>query len=203
MSTRLLNIVTASDDNLIPFIEPCLNSIRNNGYEPIFYNLGGLDFGIPFESKTSSASLQKFPKKPFVIKDALKRLNKDDWLAWVDIDCIMQKPIDDVIGNYDVGVTFRKSALNSGVTFWRQCEESFNFLDIWSKESISVNGDQNGLNKICRIPDNGYIGKTSFIENARVKVFDCKIYNNFFFKKDQSNARIIHYKSKYRDRFPF
>jgi len=199
----MFNIVTASDDNLISFIEPCLNSISKNGYDPIFYNLGGLDFGIPFESKTSSASLQKFPKKPFVIKDALEKLNKDDWLAWVDIDCIMQHPIDDAIGNYDLGVTFRKSSLNSGVTFWKHCQASLDFLDLWSKVSISVNGDQNGLNKICQIPNNSLIGKTLDIENAKVKVFDCKIYNNFFFKKDQSNARIIHYKSKYRDRFPF
>jgi len=202
MTERILNIVVASDSNLIKFIDPCLTSIRKCGYEPIFYNLGGLDFGISFESNTSSKSLQKFPKKPFVILDALSKLDDDQYLAWIDIDCIMQYHVDNAIDNYDLAVTFRKSSLNSGVSFWKKTPNSINFLNEWCKISLEVNGDQNALNRICKIPNNSYINKTLDILDAKVKVLDCKTFNNFFFKRDQTSARIIHYKSKYRDRFP-
>lgn len=198
------HIVVASDNNLLKFVGPCINSIKQVGYDPMVYDLGGLGFGKPFESKTSDKALHKFPKKPFVIKDALQRIPEGEWLAWIDIDCIMQAPIDDAISDdYDVGVTFRKNHLNSGVNFWKHNKASLNFLDVWCKESIAVGGDQNGLNRICQITTGQSVNQTFKIEGARVKVFDSRVYNNFFFKKDQSKARVLHYKSKFRNRFPF
>lgn len=198
------NIVVASDNNLIDFVNPCIDSIQKNGYEPIIYDLGGLNFGIPFEAKTSHTSLQKFPKKPFVIKNALSNLPKNSWLAWIDIDCIMQHSIDDAIDNsYDIGVTFRKNHLNSGVNFWKHNQRSLNFLDKWGEVSLELGGDQNALNTICNITLSSTVNTIINIEYAKVKVFDSRIYNNFFFKKDQSRARIIHYKSKHRSKFPF
>ena len=201
---KKFNIVVASDINLEKFIGPCIESIQRTGYEPIVYNLGGLSYGIPFEANTSSASLQKFPKKPFVIKHALTNLPKDSWLAWVDIDCIMQHSIDDAISNdYDVGLTFRKNHINTGVNFWKHNSFALSFLDKWCTAAIDANGDQNGLNNMCNIKSNTLINQTLKIANARVKVFDSRTYNNFFFKKDQDSARILHYKSKHRHRFPF
>lgn len=199
------NIVVASDINLLKFVGPCIDSIKNNGYNPMVYDLGGLGFGKPFESPTSSKALHKFPKKPYVIKDALMQIPKNDWLAWIDIDCIMQYPIEDAIldADYDVGVTFRKNHLNSGVNFWKHNDRTLHFLDVWCNEAIAVGGDQNGLNRICNITSGSTIGTKLEIEGASVKVFDSRVYNNFFFKKDQSNARILHYKSKFRNRFPF
>jgi hypothetical protein len=197
------NIVVASDINLKRFINPCIDSIKKIGYDPMVYDLGGLGYGKPFESTTSDKALQKFPKKPFVIKDALQRIPKDSWLAWIDIDCIMQHSIDDAIGEYDVGVTFRKNHLNSGVNFWKHNSRALHFLDVWSKEALLVGGDQNGLNRICKITSGSSVNTILDIEGAKVKVFDSRVYNNFFFKKDQSNARILHYKSKFRNRFPF
>lgn len=204
MADQKFNIVVASDIKLEKFIGPCIESIQKTGYEPIVYNLGGLDFGIPFKATTSDASLQKFPKKPFVIKDALSNLPKDSWLAWIDIDCIMKHPIDDAISNdYDVGLTFRKNHINSGVNFWKNNPATLTFLDRWCDESIKANGDQNGLNHMCNIISGSLVNQTLEIAGATVKVFDSRIYNNFFFKKDQSAARILHYKSKHRARFPF
>ena len=198
------NVVTASDSNLIRFIDPCINSIKSCGYDPVFYNLGGLDFGIPFEATTSNRFLHKFPKKPFVIKDALLKLSKDSWLAWIDIDCIMKMAIDEAISDdYEIGLTFRKNHINSGVNFWKHTDQTVNFLDVWSKRSIEIGGDQNGLNDICNITSKELVGQTLQIYDATVKVFDSKIYNNFFFIKNQDDAKILHYKSKHRDRFPF
>lgn len=198
------NIVVASDIKLKKFIGPCIESIQKTGYNPIVYNLGGLDFGIPFEANTSDTSLQKFPKKPFVIKDALSNLPKDSWLAWIDIDCIMQQSIDDAISDdYDVGLTFRKNHINTGVNFWKHNIAALSFLDKWCVAAINANGDQNGLNNMCDIKSNTLINQTLDIAGTTVKVFDSKIYNNFFFKKSQDNAKILHYKSKHRARFPF
>lgn len=198
------SIVVASDKNLIDFYGPCIKSIKENGYDPIIYDLGGLGIGKAFEATTSDKALHKFPKKPFVIKDALEQLPVNHWLAWVDIDCIMQSPIDDAISNdYDVGVTFRKNHLNSGVTFWKHTNNSLNFLDLWGKTALTVGGDQNALNSICNITSGSTVGTILNIQNTNIKVFDSRIYNNFFFKKPQDNARILHYKSKHRTRFPF
>lgn len=198
------NILVASDINLIKFVNPCIQSIQDCGYNPIIYDLGGLNFGIPFEATTSSQSLQKFPKKPLVIKDALINLPKDSWLAWIDIDCIMKSSIDDAISsNYEVGLTFRKNHINSGVNFWKHTAQTLKFLDVWANESLKVGGDQNGLNHICKITTDNSIENIFNIEGTKVKVFDAIIYNNFFFKKNQDRAKILHYKSKFRDQFPF
>lgn len=198
------NIVTASDIKLINFVKPCLESIKSQGYDPLFYNLGGLDFGIPFEAKTSEKPLQKFPKKPFIIKDALSRIPKNSWLAWLDIDCIMKSSIDDALNDqYDVGVTFRKDHLNSGVTFWNNNKRTVSFLEKWCEASLKENGDQKGLNMLCKINSKDSINTKVIIDNTIIKVFDSEIYNNFFFKKNQNNAKILHYKSKFRDMFPY
>jgi len=197
-------ILIASDINLIQFVNPCVQSIRNCGYEPIIYDLGGLNFGIPFEADTSDKSLRKFPKKPQVIKHALEKLSKNSWLAWLDIDCIMKLPIDEVISqDFDVGLTFRKNHINSGVNFWKHSTQTLDFLDMWAAQSLNMGGDQNGLNSICKITDKFLIDKTVDINNTKVKIFDARIYNNFFFKKNQDCAKILHYKSKFRDIFPF
>jgi hypothetical protein len=197
-------IVTASDQQLNDFIIPCIKSIEKCGYNPIFYNLGGLDFGIPFRAETSQQAHKKFPKKPFVIKDAMKYLKKYDWLAWIDIDCIMQMPIDDAISSeYDVGLTFRKNHINSGVTFWQKNNRAISFLEKWCNESIAKRGDQNALNNLLNITTLNNLDFTTYRYGLKFKLLDSRIYNNFFFKKDQSKARIIHYKSKHRSRFPF
>jgi hypothetical protein len=198
------NIVVASDKNLKDFVNPCINSIKDNGYDPMIYDLGGLGIGKAFNGSTSQQALHKFPKKPFVIKDALERLPKNQWLAWIDIDCIMKAPIDDAISlDYDVGVTFRKNHLNSGVTFWQHTSNSLNFLDLWGETALKVDGDQNALNKICNITLGSSINQIYKIKETKVKIFDAKIYNNFFFIKNQDDAKILHYKSKHRNRFPF
>lgn len=198
------NIVVASDINLIDFVNPCVHSIQDCGYDPIIYDLGGLNFGIPFKANTSIKSLQKFPKKPLVIKDALINLPKDSWLAWVDIDCIMKKPIDDAISNdFEIGLTFRKNHINSGVNFWKHTLQTLKFLDLWADKSLKLNGDQNALNCICQITSSNLIGTVVNKMNTKIKVFDSKIYNNFFFKKNQEQAKILHYKSKFREKFPF
>jgi hypothetical protein len=201
---KKFNIVVASDINLKKFIIPCIRSIQETGYEPMIYDLGGLGIGKEFECSTSNRSLQKFPKKPFVIKDALLRIPEDEWLAWIDADCIMKSNIDDAISdNYDVGVTFRKNHLNSGVNFWKHNSCSLKFLDCWAEESLQMNGDQNGLNQICQITKSDSINQIYKIKETKVKIFDAKIYNNFFFIKNQDDAKILHYKSKHRDKFPF
>ena len=198
------NIVVASDINLKKFIIPCIRSIYEVGYNPMIYDLGGLGLGKEFKCSTSNHPLQKFPKKPLVIKDALLRIPKDEWLAWIDADCIMKHSIDDAISDdYDVGVTFRKNHLNSGVNFWKHNACSLRFLDCWATESLHIGGDQNGLNHICKITENSSINHIFKIKETRVKIFDSKIYNNFFFKKNQDQAKILHYKSKFRAMFPF
>lgn len=201
---KKFKIITASDNELFNFVSPCLNSIKKCGYEPIFYNLGGLNFGIDFKSETSNKSRKKFPKKPFVIKHALENISKNEWIAWIDIDCIMVESIDEVINKkFDIGLTFRKNHINSGVSFWQHNDRALKFLDLWCQMSLTFNGDQNALNEICNIKSPEYINKTIKISGSKVKIFDAKIYNNFFFSKNQSEAKILHYKSKYRNLFPF
>ena len=201
-----MKIVLASDKNMKQYVKACKESIERFNYEVILYDLGGLGEGIKWKEPvvTSYKPLQKFPKKPLVILDCLKNHTQEgEWLAWLDIDCIMKQPIDDAVSDsYDIGVTFRGSDINSGVTFWRHNNNAINFLEHWCEMSLRLNGDQNGLNTICNTTNQNKYGEILTINEARIKLLSCREYNNFYFGQNQAEAKILHYKTKFRQLFP-
>lgn len=205
----MITVITAADKNFQEFVEKCAESSKSLNYNTIIYDLGGLGLGKPFKGKVSPKIGAKIPSKPKMIMDALQSVNFKDIIAWVDADTILWQRFDEIeAGNYDIGVTVRRPKdkendlpINAGVVFVRKTNNSLKFVQEWIDLCETGISDQQELNKLCNVISSD-IDSTVIRENTRIHVFPCDIYNNFYFKKPQLHAKIIHYKSKHRFRWP-
>src|SRR6056300_24193 len=205
----MITVITAADSNFKEFVEKCADSSRQLNYKTFVYDLGGLNYGIPFEGRVSPKIGAKIPSKPSIILDALGRVNKGDIVAWVDADTILWERFDEIeLGNYDIGVTVRRPKqaesdlpINAGVVFVRKTRNAEEFVKKWIALCDTGVSDQVELNKLSQVTSND-LNTTVQKENTKIHVFECDIYNNFYFKKTQLHAKITHYKSKHRFRWP-
>jgi hypothetical protein len=211
MHNQKIYVVTAADHNFKDLLLKCAESTQFWGYKTFIYDLGGLGVGKPFSGKVSDEPNAKIPCKPAIIKDALKNLTYGDTLAWLDADCIMWNKIDGIVGDYNIGVTVRRPKdvenelpINAGVVFVRKTAETLSFIDTWINKCNEGVSDQVELNKLCKVStkDLGQTVNRNFSMPLKIKVFPCDVYNNFYFKKTQLHASIIHYKHKHRYRWP-
>ena len=204
-----INIITAGDANFKPFVEKCADSSRTLGYNTTIYDLGGLNIGKPFVGRVSDNIGAKIPCKPSIIYDAMQNAPKNDYIVWIDADVIVWERFDEIMNqNFDIGVTGRKPKdkendlpINAGVVFIRNCNSAEKFIKQWINQCENSISDQLELNRLCQITSND-IDRTVIKYDTRVHVFPCDIYNNFYFKKPQVHAKLIHYKSKHRFRWP-
>jgi len=207
----MIHIIIAADKTLKHYFSHCLSSVEQFYENIIIYDLGGLGVGNKVKVNTSSTANQKFPKKPLIILDALTRTNEEDFLIWLDCDTILVDKLDEVFfKNFDLGVTIRKnkskkpqeSWINSGVIFFKNNKKTHKMLKTWASLSDDLNGDQYSLNKILDLQKPKPFEK--IVKNdTLIKLLPCKIYNNFYFKEDQSKAKILHYKSDVRSNYPY
>ena len=204
-----INIITAADQNFKDFVTKCAESSRYLGYNTVVYDLGGLGFGKKFKGKVSDQIGAKIPCKPSIIFDAMCNTPKDEYIVWIDADVIMWERIDEITQTqFDIGVTGRKPKqkendlpINAGVVFIRNSNSAEKFVKKWVSVCESATSDQVELNKLSPIQSND-IGSTVIRLDTKIHVFPCDIYNNFYFKKPQTHAKLIHYKSKHRFRWP-
>lgn len=203
-------IVTAANIKFKFYIQHLIQSIVNQKYSYIVYDLGELGQGCPFLAKVSEQPFKTIPAKPYIIHDALGKIGKDEFVVWVDADTLLMDNIDEIVGEYDIGVTIRKErgdyckmgTINAGVIFIRNTKEAKLFLQIWGEKSMELEGDQWALNELCDFSTEE-IGKTKNIFGAVIKSFPCTVYNNFYFTEEQHHhAKIFHYKTDFRDKYP-
>jgi hypothetical protein len=204
-----ITVLIAGDKNYRAMIENAKRTTEELGYPTIIYDLGNLGFGKQFDGRVSNIPLQTIPCKPHLLADALLGLPDNDYLVYLDADAIMQFRIDEICEDYDIGVTLRAkpapdprvSAINAGIVFVRNTQPAREFLQIWAKTADELNGDQWALNTLTQLQKED-LGQTVIKHNTRIRCFPCTVYNNFYFKGDQSMAKILHYKSKHRKRYP-
>ena len=91
--------------------------------------------------------------------------------------------------------------INAGVVFVRKTKNAKEFVKKWIELCNTGVSDQVELNKLAKVLSTD-MNTTVQRENTKIHVFECDIYNNFYFKKTQLHAKIIHYKSKHRLRWP-
>lgn len=204
-----IKIITAADANFKEMIEVTVRSCESIGYDTLIYDLGGLGYGNTFNAKVSDKIGAKISSKPSIILDALDKIDADNYVAWLDADTIIWNRIDEITNlDFDIGVTVRRpktqendQPINAGVIFIKNSQEAHEFVKRWEMHCNKSHSDQVELNKICNVTSED-IGKTIFKNNIKIHVFPCDIYNNFYFKKPQLHAKITHYKTKHRFRWP-
>ena len=203
-----IHIVTAADIQFKDMVDKCVESVQDFKYNVFLYNLGDLGYGERFDARYGSGIGAKIPSKPFIVLDAIEKINDNDILVWMDADTIMWDNIDDIDIPYDVGVTVRKSKsiegqfpINAGVIFFRKNQNTLNFLAEWATQCENSHSDQLVLNRLLKIKTTD-VHQNLQVNDLDVRVFDCDTYNNFYFKQPQLHAKITHYKSKHRWRWP-
>jgi len=226
-----IKIIIAADEAFKEMALFSAGKAREFGYEPLFYDLGGLGFGKPFRptaeellNPSKGQYVAKSPYKPRLIRDALE--NNAGWMAWVDADAFIIRPIDEVLtDDYDVGVTMRKKIergrtkypdisgyLQAGVVFFNNTDKARQFVELWEAVTPGLypQSDQYGLNELVREATDltEYDKVFTTKDGIRVKVFKCEVYNYYYFDggvKDE--ARIVHFRGskrlydKYRKQF--
>ncbi len=209
MTKRKLTVVIAGDVNYKPYVEQGIRYTQKLGYDVLAYDLGGLGFGIPFQGRFADNANAKIPCKPHIIRDALSRISDNDFVVWLDADALIFQPIDEIIADYDIGVTLRAQKLvehslpiNAGIVFVRKSPMAAKFVNEWAELSDAHVSDQPPLNKLANV---GNADRHQVVnrDGVLVKVWPCEVYNNFYFaKKNHPQAKILHYKTKLRALYP-
>jgi len=193
--------VLAADSKQRRYVNNLEKLVVGLGYECLLYDLGGLGRGIDMPLPTSNETCKKFPDKPAVILDACNRTTSE-YVVWLDADTWLLDTIDEIVGDYDIGVTVRsdpggdesRGTSNSGVIFVHNTPAALAFLAAWHTRSLALGGDQRAMNALCMFPSD-MVGQCVVAYGARVMGFPGDVYNNYRFDTPQADAKILHYKS--------
>lgn len=204
-----ITTVIAGDSNFKKFVDKAVEHSEKLNYPTLVYDLGNLGYGKKFEGRVSTKKKAKIPSKPSIIMDALSDVNKDEYVVWLDADALILDRIDEIMLDYDIGVTVRQPKMkenslpiNAGIVFVRKTDQTILFLKEWIERCSQGVSDQTELNKLCGVTTKD-IDQTVLVSKTKIRVFPCRIYNNTYFaKKDVPHAKIKHYKSKLRHLWP-
>lgn len=205
----MIKVVIAGDKNFAPYVKKGKETSEKLGYEVLVYDLGGLGYGKPFQGRVSDTVNAKIPCKPHIILDALGSIKENQYLIWLDADALILDRIDEIMLEYDIGVTVRQPKakenmlpINAGIVFVKKTERALQFVKKWIELSDNHVSDQPPLNELAKVVC-ADIGSTVIRDSVKIKVFPCATYNNFYFaKKDKPGIKIKHYKSKLRYLYP-
>lgn len=224
-----LTVVTASDRRFEPWVKRLSASVEYFGYNLIVYDIGNLGFGEKLGHsvlREQFCSSGRYPAnypmwamrachKPEVILTALSQ-SKCSFIIYLDADCLIRGRLDEVIGDYHIGVTVRRPAelssapldqqpfmgqINAGVLFLRPAEPTLNFVRAWQCEVESHGADdQKALNEILNPGNSEWSpGTTKNVGPLRVKAFSTDNYNFYYFKEHiPDSAKILHFKGRRR-----
>lgn len=138
---------------------------------------------------------------------------------YLDGDAVIASNIDEVEGDFDVGITIRSPAemqahmsqakslnepertnkkacqANAGVLFFQYTDRTLAFVKRWKEKTRELGNDQLAINKLVN-PNNIKLACADYaVDDVKVRVFPGKIYN-FTALKDLTSdeAKINHYK---------
>ncbi len=172
-----------------------------HGYHWTVFDLGGLGFGRSFpvtdevfqSTGCYQTNFQKWPSramhKPQVIGEFVN--SATDLVVYLDADTLVRQNIDEIVGDYDIGVTVRRpreqkrlGKVNAGVVFFRPTSRAKIFIERWKRETQTLGNDQEALNALLAEPD------------CTVAEFPTEIYNWYYFPQSPpKQAKIIHYRA--------
>ena len=113
-----MKVLTGGNLRFKKMIQDSIKRIKQFGYEPVIYDIGGLDLGKKMdvnpidlvrtnEGKTPIAC--RF--KPLMIKDCLENTDANELVLYLDADAFLLQRVDELdINDYDIAVTVREEA---------------------------------------------------------------------------------------------
>ena len=209
-----MRIVTAANHRMREFASACVKSAKNLGYPVVVYDLGDLGFGKPFTVDNDSFQKKGYYRqitpqhryssgehKPAVIKDCLRSCN--EFIVYLDADTILIDRIDEMAGDYDVGLTVRPewevekvikkkypndtyfiydAYVNAGVMCFNPTEAAHRFLEQWEYKTKELQNDQRAINDMLK--EYFPLKSGQFIETQGIKIrtFDTMVYNHYYFR---------------------
>lgn len=148
--------------------------------------------------------------------DHIKAVKED--VAWIDGDCLIWKRLnfDQIMEGCDIALTLRDIGerstasaypvqdgyLNTGVMFFRNNEQTVNFLERAKEHLLLSIYEQEAINKVILAVDPmAKHGDIIDVHGTRIKMLNCREYN-FIYLHDPSAywepAKILHYKGEGR-----
>lgn len=187
-------VLTGASKSYAASTDRLMRSVLEHGYMPRIFDLGGLNLGKPMHVPPVPAVNGYQPKSPFKPDLILAALLDCECMltAYMDADTCLRRPIYEVTGDYDVGVTIFKNIrpeehiypevtayLNAGVLFLYKGARVF--VEQWrdNLRYTRTGSDQEALTRLLlRYSPQWKVGETFFAAGARVKFFDADIYNS-------------------------
>lgn len=201
-----MRIISSANGNFRQMCRNLMCSATSLGYPFHAYDLGDLGFGEPLQVGEVKTTCMH---KPAIVRESLE---SGDPVAYLDSDTLMLDRIDEIGGDYDVGITVRRptesklasklSYINAGVLFFPRYNKKFH--DLWAVETAAKKDDQLGLSAIIN-PGNEPIpcNTTLYVKGFKIQTFPTDIYNFYYFKEPLGKAKILHFKSDIRDNYRY
>ena len=207
-----MKVLTGGNLRFKKMIQDSIKRIKQFGYEPVIYDIGGLDLGKKMdvnpidlvrtnEGKTPIAC--RF--KPLMIKDCLENTDANELVLYLDADAFLLQRVDELdINDYDIAVTVREEAkhyrehelmgaLNAGVIVFRKTKATMNFINKWIDVTNTKYSDQSGLNAcLYDYIDLDKLDQVIEKDGLKVKLLKAMVYNNYY--SDTTDAKIRHFK---------
>lgn len=206
-----MKILLAANERMRDFTVHCLRSAQKFGYSALIYDLGGLGFGKPFlvedrnfQEKGYYHEITKYryapgEHKPAVIRDCLR--SENELIVYLDADTLILNKIDDMAGDYDVGLTVRPQweitkllkkyhpdnyfiydgYVNTGVMCFNNTPGTYRFLKKWEEGIARLHDEQGAINDMLQYHIPLESGRTLEIEGIKIRTFDTMHYNYYYF----------------------
>ena len=220
-------LITAANFALKDYVLQSMASAKSLGYELLVYDLGGLgvEGSIPFAVNDESFQKDGFYVlldngrwksrslfKPAVVKNAMAS-RPTTFIVWLDADAQVIRAIDDIVGDYDIGVTSRRLSgkeswrwpnlknhvwekyfqyymgeLNAGVIFFAPTDAARAFVEQWGAKTQELQNDQLALNRLINPRNEQLMHRDVLIRDytegtLRFRTFPAEHYNYCYFPR--------------------
>lgn len=224
-----LLLLTAANGRFTAWVDRWLAAVRRYDYPFVVYDLGELHQGIRFDLGSDGQRFQETGQynsvfarwpvlathKPAVIADCLAKAH--GWVVYLDADCLIRQRIDEITGDYDLGVTVRRPGelqrasrdhrafmgqINAGVLMFNATPATRAFVAKWAAETgRRAACDQQVLNEMLNPTFEPWTpGEARVIDDLRVRAFPTDVYNYYYFDEPApATAKILHFKGPTRE----
>lgn len=218
-----MRIMTAGNWRFAYFIEHSMKQAAKFNYPVQVFDLGGLGFGEDWSINDQSfqengyydrlngssegSFLSTARHKPAIVEHTLKQFN--DFTVYLDGDAMLVDRIDEIAGDYDIGVTTRRPSelnvsnglkklrgwINAGVLFFNNTPGTELFLEYWKQAMTVWPDDQWALNEmLCKDLDKP-LPEEFMYRDIKIRTFPGDIYNFCYFPEEPPNGcKIFHYR---------